>query len=314
MKSNRNDDHSFTHPHFGLVLRTPDYRFENLVGFSYQPHYLEFEGLRIHYVDEGSITQPHTFLCIHGEPSWSYLFRKMIPHFVREGRVVCPDLIGFGRTDKIFEDKHYTFTLHRNMLKYLIEKLDLKNITLVCQDWGGLLGLTLPMDYPDRFKRLIVMNTGFGTGDIPLGKGFLEWREFVRKNPNFSVGALMKRSTPHLTDEEVRAYDAPYPNDRYKTGARMFPSLVPDNPNAEGADVSRRAREWWNEKWNGETFMAVGMKDPVLGPPAMMYLRQQIRNCPEPMLIEEAGHFVQEWGSEIAFKDLKRFNKQMAKL
>jgi len=248
MSRSSSGEYSYTHPKYGTVLRTPDSRFQNLPGFPYQPRYFEYNGLRVHYLDEGDMFKQNVFLCLHGEPSWSYLYRKMIPIFSEEGRVICPDFIGFGRSDKIVDGKHYSFNFHREMLVYLINFLDLKNITLVCQDWGGLLGLTLPVEFEDRFTRLIVMNTGLGTGDIPLGKGFLAWREFVRTNPNFDIGKLMKRSTSILTDKEMDAYNAPFPDDRYKGGARTFPSLVPDNPNAEGTEISRKSREFWSKK------------------------------------------------------------------
>jgi haloalkane dehalogenase/tRNA(adenine34) deaminase len=193
------------------------------------------------------------------------------------------------------------------MLLRLIERLDLRNITLVCQDWGGLLGLTLPMEMPTRFERLLVMNTSLAGGDMPLGKGFLEWREWAGKNPNMNVASLMGRACEHLSAEEREAYGAPFPDARYKAGVRRFPPMVPDNPEAEGAEISRRARQWLRAEWNGKTFMAVGMKDPVLGSPAMSYLQKQIRNCPPPLELAEAGHFTQEWGEEIARKALEAF-------
>jgi haloalkane dehalogenase len=280
------------------ILRASNDRFANLPGFPFAPHYIDdlrgYEGIRIHYLDEGPRTAKHVFLCLHGQPTWSYLYRKMIPVFVATGaRAVAPDFIGFGRSDKPAEDATYTFNFHREMLLRFIEKLDLRNITLVCQDWGGLLGLTLPMEMPERFQRLLVMNTGLGTGDVPLGKGFLEWRAWAGQNPDMDVAKLMGRSCPTLSELERAAYGAPFPDARYKAGVRSFPPMVPDNPAAEGAELSRRAREWWRTQWNGKTFMAVGMKDPVLGPPAMAYLRTQIRNCPAPLELADAGHFVQ---------------------
>jgi haloalkane dehalogenase/tRNA(adenine34) deaminase len=163
------------------------------------------------------------------------------------------------------------------------------------------------MDMPGRFKRLLVMNTAFATGDMPLGKGFLEWRAWVAQNPDLDVAKLMARACPRLSDEESAAYGAPFPDVHYKSGVRRFPQIVPDRPDADGAAISRRARQWFQTEWNGQTFMAVGMQDPVLGPPAMAYLRQQIRNCPPPLEVSEAGHFVQEWGEEIAIAALRTF-------
>jgi pimeloyl-ACP methyl ester carboxylesterase len=291
------------------ILRTPDSRFDNLPGYPFAPNYVEnlpgYQGIRIHYADTGPADATSTFLCLHGEPTWSYLYRKMIPVFSAAGRrVIAPDFIGFGKSDKPEEDTVYTFDFHRTMLLEFIERLDLTDITLVCQDWGGLLGLTLPLEMPKRFTGLLAMNTAFATGDTPLSQGFLDWRAWSNKNPDMPVGKLMARTCPRLSAQEIAAYDAPFPDARYKAGVRRFPQLVPDHPDAEGAEISRRARDWWRDAWQGKSFTAIGMTDPVLGPPAMAYLRKHIRNCPEPLQIAEAGHFVQEWGADIARRAL----------
>jgi len=294
------------------VLRTPDERFADLPGFSYAPHYVAtlpgFEGLRVHYLDEGPANAATTVLCLHGQPTWCYLYRKMLPVFVAAGqRVVAPDILGFGRSDKPEDEGFYTFTRHRSMLLEFVRSLDLRDITLVVQDWGGLLGLTLPMALPGRVRRLIVMNTALGTGDVPLGKGFLDWRAFSNSRPDMDVGALMRRAVPGLSEQEALAYAAPFPDVRYKAGVRRFPNLVPDRPDADGAAVSREAREWWSTQWDGPSFMAVGVQDPVLGLPVMQSLRKVIRGCPAPMEIAAAGHFVQESGEEIARAALAAF-------
>jgi haloalkane dehalogenase len=294
-------------------LRTPDERFNGLPGFDYTPNYVDdlpgYGGLRMHYLDEGPQDAQHVFLCLHGEPTWSYLYRKMIPVFTAAGhRVVAPDLFGFGRSDKPLDDEAYRFEFHRGSLLLFIETLGLRGITLVCQDWGGILGLTLPVDMPERFSRLLVMNTMLGTGDVTLSDGFVAWRAWVNKNPDMAIGKLMKRSCPHLTEEECLAYEAPFPDARYKGGVRRFPNLVPDRPDAPGAGVSRRARDWLRREWNGETFMAVGAQDPVLGPAVMRALQQEIRGCPEPYEIADGGHFLQEWGDEVARKALEAWN------
>ena len=294
------------------ILRTPDDCFLNVPGFPFAPNYLEdlpgFEGIRVHYVDEGPADADAIWLCLHGQPTWSYLYRKMIPVFVKAGhRVVAPDFIGFGRSDKPAEDSVYTFDFHRAMLLSLIDRLDLRGIRLVCQDWGGLLGLTLPMNRSDRFSALLVMNTTLGTGDIPLGEGFLAWRAYVKNHPDFDIAALMLRSLPGLNAGETAAYAAPFPDASYKAGARRFPELVPDHPDAPGAALSRKAREWWKDEWEGKSLMAIGMKDPVLGPPAMRYLHGIIRNCPPPIEVPEAGHFVQESGQAIAQRAVAEF-------
>ncbi len=301
------------------ALRTPDDRFADLPGWPYAPKYVEdlpgYEGLRMHYVDEGP-KDGVTFLCIHGEPSWAYLFRKMAPVFTGAGhRFVAVDMFGFGRSDKPVGDETYTYHFHRGALLAFVEKLDLKNVCLVVQDWGGVLGLTLPMAAPARYTRLIVMNTGLPGGE-EAPEGFAMWRAFNRSQPDLDVGALMKRATPILTDAEVAAYNAPYPDQSYKGGVRRFPELVMlkekgaadlTPASKEGVETSLAARKFWSQDWTGESFMAIGMQDPVLGPPAMHALRKFIKNCPEPMEVTEAGHFVQEWGEPIAKAALEKF-------
>jgi pimeloyl-ACP methyl ester carboxylesterase len=287
----------------GRVLRTSESRFQALPGYPFAPHFVAdlpgYGGLRMHYLDEGP-SDGRIALCLHGQPTWSYLYRRMIPGLLAAGyRVIAPDLFGFGRSDKPADDAAYTFEFHRGALAALVSSLDLRRITLVCQDWGGLLGLTLPMDAPERFDALLVMNTTLGTGDVPLGKGFLDWRAWNNKNPDMAVGALMARACPHLTAAEAAAYDAPFPDASYKAGVRRFPNLVPDHPDAGGAALSRRARAWWQSEWRGKTAMVVGATDPVLGPPTMKLLRNAIRDCPEPVLLADAGHFVQEWGEDV---------------
>jgi haloalkane dehalogenase len=288
------------------ALRTPDERFANLPGYNFAPHYLDHaNGLRMHYLDEGA--GDDVFLCLHGQPSWCYLYRKMIPLLTPHGRVVAPDLFGFGRSDKPTDDEVYTFDFHRQSLIDFIEALDLTNITLVCQDWGGLLGLTIPHAMPERFSRLIVMNTGIGTGERSLGPGFEMWKAFNRSQPDMDVAALFQRGTSILTEAEAAAYGAPFPDIRYKGGVRRFPELVPPTPDAPGAAISRTARDWWRDEWAGQSFMAIGGSDPVITPDAMHGLRSIIRNCPEPLVIPEAGHFVQEWGDQVVPAALASF-------
>lgn len=295
------------------ILRTPEHRFVDLPGWPFGPHYISdlhgFDGMRLHYVDEGD-GKAGTFLCLHGQPTWSYLYRKMIPVFANEGgRVLAPDLFGFGRSDKPVDESVYSFSFHRETLVRFIERLDLRNITLVCQDWGGLLGLTLPMEMPHRFARILVMNTTLGTGDEPLGDGFLSWRAYSNRTPDMDVGALMKRSTPGLSDAEAAAYVAPFPDARYKAGVRRFPNLVPDRIDADGAELSRQARDWWTT-WEGPAFMAIGMRDPVFGFPVMEKLRSALRGCPPPLQISDGGHFLQESGDVVSRAALAAFRGQ----
>ncbi|WP_299951978.1 haloalkane dehalogenase [uncultured Ruegeria sp.] len=293
------------------VLRTPDERFQALPGYKFDPNYVEdlegYEGLRVHYVDHGPDNAPRTFLCLPGQPTWAYLFRRMIPVFTQSGaRVIVPDWLGFGRSDKPVSDVLYSFNFHRDMMIALIVKLDLKNITLVVQDWGGILGLTLPMDLQDRFSRLIVMNTALPTGES-LGEGFQSWKDYVASRPNLDCGALMQRACPHLSEAEALAFEAPFPDQRYKAGVRRFPQMVMIEPGMAGIETAKRAQKFWQTEWAGESFMAIGAKDPVLGVPVMSKLRKVIRGCPEPLVLEEAGHFVQEWGDQVASAALKHF-------
>ena len=234
------------------TLRTADERFVGLPGYTFEPHYADLGRLRMHYLDEGAKTAPAA-LCLHGQPTWAYLYRKMIPTLLAAGyRVVAPDFLGFGRSDKPVDEHVYTFDFHRSSMISLVEALDLRRIMLVCQDWGGLIGLTIPMDVPGRFERLRVMNTRLGTGDVPLGEGFLSWRAFSNRNPDMDIAALMKRAVPDLGDAEAAAYAAPFPDARSKAGVRRFPNLVPDRPDADGAALSRRARDFWSQTWAGE--------------------------------------------------------------
>jgi tRNA(adenine34) deaminase len=294
------------------ALRTPDERFAQLPGYPWPPHYVSdlpsLAGLRMHYLDEGPRDAPQTWLCLHGNPAWSYLYRKMIPVFLKAGgRVVAPDLVGFGRSDKPKRDAAHSFTWHRQVLLELVERLDLRGIVLVVQDWGGLLGLTLPMEAPERYAGLLVMNTALGTGDEPLSDGFLAWREMCAKNPGFDVPRLFARGNPHLAPGELAAYGAPFPDAGHRAALRAFPPMMPDHPEADGAAISRQARDFLGAHWTGRTMMAVGALDPVLGEPVMRTLRERIRGCPEPRILPQAGHFVQEHGEALAHEAVGYF-------
>jgi len=293
-------------------IRTPEERFKNIPNFPYEPHYIEnlksYEDLRMCYYDEEPKDSNEVFFCLHGEPTWSYLYRRMIPIFLERGyRIIALDFFGFGRSDKPVKDEIYTFDFHRNSLMEFIKLLELDNITLLCQDWGGILGLTLPMEYPNRFKRLILMNTILATGDFEISQGFKAFRQFMSGTQDLDAGRLIHSVTQHLTPEEVAAYDAPFLDVKYKAGIRRFPQLVPTSYDAYGAEISRNARDWFQKEWTGESFMAVGMADPVMGLPMMEILRGMIPICPEPLKIEEASHFVQEWGEIVAKKALEAF-------
>lgn len=295
------------------AVRTPEERFSRLPGYPWPPHYLSdlpsLAGLRLHYLDEGPEDASLIWLCLHGNPSWSYVYRKMIPIFLAAGhRVVAPDLIGFGRSDKPKKEAAHSFGWHRQMLLEFVERLDLKNVVLVVQDWGGLLGLTLPMAAPHRYVGLLVMNTLLATGDASLTPGFLAWREMCAKKPDFDVGRLLARGNPQISEEECAAYNAPFPDRGHRAALRAFPPMVPENAQADGAAISRQARDFWQNDWQGRSLMAVGLQDPVLGWPVMKQLQQTIRGCPDPVRVEQGGHFVQEQGEAIAQAALLHFS------
>jgi tRNA(adenine34) deaminase len=304
-KARRQEARTRADPLCDDALRTPDQAFADLPEYPWQPRHISdlpsLARLRMHYLDEGPLDAALTWLCLHGNPAWSYLYRKMIPVFLAAGdRVLAPDMIGFGRSDKPKKDAAHNFGWHRQVLLELVERLDLRNVVLVVQDWGGLLGLTLPLAAPQRYLGLLAMNTALGTGDTPLSPGFLAWREMCAKNPGFDVGRLFARGNPQMTPKECAAYNAPFPDAGHRAALRAFPAMVPDRPDADGAAISRKAREFWSTQWSGATMMAVGAQDPVLGLPVMEGLRKIIRGCPAPVVIGEAGHFVQEHGEPIA--------------
>lgn len=307
------------HPLRDDALRTPDSVFDDLPDYPWQPRYVStlpsLAALRMHYLDEAIPTGSKapanqlTFLCLHGNPGWSYLYRKLIPAFLAAGyRVVAPDMIGFGKSDKPKKDSFHCFSTHRQHLLELIVHLNLQNIVLVVQDWGGLLGLTLPMVEPDRYKGLLVMNTTLATGDTALSPGFMAWRAMCAKNPDFDVAQLFARGNPQMRGDECAAYNAPFPDRGYRAALRAFPGIVPELPASDGAEVAREARAFWRERWAGQTMMVVGVQDPVLGPVVMRELQGIIRGCGEPLLLAQAGHFVQEHGQVFADQAARFFS------
>jgi tRNA(adenine34) deaminase len=305
------------------ALRPPDEWFEGIPDYPWTAHYVSdlpsLKGLRLHYLDEGhrellnegqdSLNrQQITYVCLHGNPAWSYLYRKMIPTFTAHGhRVVAPDLIGFGKSDKFKKASQHSFEFHRQVLLDFIERLDLKHIVLVVQDWGGILGLTLPMDMAHRFAGLLVMNTALATGTQPLSNGFLSWREWCQANPDFDVAKLFARGNKHMSDAETQAYNSPFKDRGHRTALHAFPPMVPEFENSPGAETSRQALLFWRDQWQGQTMMAIGVQDPVLGEPVMRELQQNIKGCPDPILLPQAGHFVQEHGQFIAESAVQYF-------
>lgn len=282
------------------ALRTPGSAFENLPDYDFEPHYVSdlpaLNGWRMHYLDEGPRNAPTTWLLLHGNPTWSYVWRHWVSGLTARGhRVVAPDLLGFGKSDKPKKDSAHHFDLHRDVLLQLVAHLDLRNIHLAVQDWGGLLGLTLPMAAPERYAALLAMNTTLATGDKPLGKGFEAWRQFCADKPGFSVAGLMQRSCAHLSHAEAAAYSAPFPDAGHRAALRRFPAMVMDHVDAAGAHTSREAAAFWQQQWAGRSAMAIGGADPVLGESTMRTLHQGIAHCAPPVVIEQGGHFLQEW-------------------
>lgn len=312
-RSQQRADALARHPLRDDALRTPDAAFAGLPGYPWAPRYVSdlpsLAGLRMHYLDEGPQDAPRTWLCLHGNPAWSYLYRHMLPVWLAAGdRVVAPDLIGFGKSDKPKKEAAHPFEWHRQVLLELVERLDLQRTVLVVQDWGGILGLTLPMDCPERFSGLLVMNTLLATGDTPLPSGFVDWRAMCRDKPLFGVGRLLARGNPQLSDAECAAYDAPFPDKGYRAALRAFPERVPAGPDDPGAALSRQARSFWQQQWQGQSLMVVGAQDPVLGLATMQALQKDIRNCPDPVVLPQAGHFVQEHGQAIAVQAVEYFS------
>jgi len=294
-------------------LRTPDDRFESLVGFDFEPRYLhvdDFEGgeLRLHYLDEGPADAPPVLL-MHGEPTWCYLYRKMIPIITEAGyRAIAPDLIGFGRSDKPADRQNYSYARHLAWVQSFIDQLDLQSVNLVCQDWGGLLGLRLVAANPDRFASVVAANTFLPTGDMNLGEAFENWRRFSQETPEFHIAGVIKGGTVNPLPESVmQAYNAPFPDERYKEGARQFPTLVPAHPDDPASEPNRRA---WDvlARWEKPFLTAFSDSDPMTSG-AERFLQKNIpgaRDLEHPT-ITEAGHFLQEDQGEALADVVVRF-------
>ena len=295
------------------VLRTPDERFDGLPGFPFAPHYVEVPAggadpggagpIRVHHLDEGP-QDGETVLCLHGEPSWSFLYRKMVPVLTAGGlRVVAPDLVGFGRSDKPADRHDYTYARHVEWMRAaLFDGLDLRDVTLVCQDWGGLIGLRLVGEHPERFRRVVVANTGLPTGEERATEAFLDWQRFSQEAPSLPIGRIVGNGTvTELTPEVVAAYDAPFPDESYKEGARQFPALVPTRPDDPASEANRQAWEVLRA-FDRPFLCAFSDGDPITRGADRQFIRSVPGAAGQPhVTIAGAGHFLQEdKGEELA--------------
>ena len=291
------------------VFRTPDDRFAGLAGYPYEPHYLDLgrdlEGLRMHYVDEGGGAP---ILLLHGEPTWAYLYRKMIPSLSGVGRVFVPDLIGFGRSDKPTDRDWYTYERHCDALAQFIEALDLRDITIVVQDWGGPIGLRIATEHEERFARLVILNTGiFRPGPGWPSPGFIAWRNFAEKNPDLPVGFILQGATStDLSEDVIRGYEAPFPTAESKAGAAQFPLLVPlDSDDAGAAEMGRVADAL--TRWSKPALVAFSDSDPVFPQRAGEKLAERIPGATGFVPIAGASHFLQEDKGEEIARHIVRF-------
>ncbi len=277
------------------VLRTPDHCFDQLVDYPFKPNYIDLNGIRMHYVDEGNADNG-TVLLLHGEPTWSYLYRKMIPVYVDAGfRVIAPDLIGFGKSDKPDDPNYYTYALHEKWLSDLILNLDLKGINMFCQDWGGLLGLRVITKLGDRFDRVVASNTFLPTGALPTNEAFLKWRKFSLETEVFDIGRLISRATvTEISEQTLAAYDAPFPEEKYKAAARIFPSLVPIDTEDPAHLPNMKAWEVLMQ-WKKPFLTLFGDADPITkgGDRFMQGMIPGTKGHPHE-IIEGGGHFIQE--------------------
>jgi haloalkane dehalogenase len=287
------------------VFRTPDERFADLPGYSYEPHYAEVDGLRLHHIDEGSGA---AVLCFHGEPSWSYLYRRMLDPLVAAGhRVVCPDLAGFGKSDKPTDTGWYTYERHVASVTAHLDHVDLEDVTVVVQDWGGPIGLRWAVEHADQVGRLVIMNTGLFTGRV--SRGFMAWRDFAERTPDLPVGRIIQgATTTDLPAEIVAAYDAPFPNAESKAGAQMFPLLVPLGEDDPGVAEMLAVMDALS-RWDKPALVAFSDSDPVFPyPKAGERFTSLIPTSGEQVRIEGAAHFLQEdRGPEIVDSMLAAF-------
>lgn len=287
------------------ILRTPEHYFANLPEYPFEPHYRNVhpEGLRMHFVDEGP-AHADPILMLHGEPSWSYLYRRMIQTCSQAGhRVIAPDLIGFGKSDKPGDLSDYSYERHVEWVTHLIEQLDLQNITLVCQDWGSLIGLRVAAEQEHRFARIVLANGGLPTGDHPMNRVFYLWQAFAKWTPYLPVGWIVAAGCNRkLSPQERKAYDAPFPSEMYKAGARAFPNLVPTNANDPAASANRSAWEVLKQ-WDKPFLTVFSNKDPITKGGERLFQKHVPGAQNQDHRIISGGHFLQE-DSSIEFSQV----------
>ncbi len=284
------------------LLSTPEERFENLPGFTFNPHFIKVDGINIHYLDEGN-KQAEVILLMHGEPSWCFLYRHMIPILVKAGfRIIAPDLVGFGRSDKPTEQNDHTYLKHVDWMTKWLKLLDLRNITLFCQDWGSLIGLRLAIENQDRFNRIVLSNGGLPTGEQRMSEAFTNWREFSRNSPSFDIKFILQgATTTKLSKEVLNGYDAPFPDDTFKAGARILPSLVPISTDDPEHENNKKAIEQF-KRWEKPFLTAFSDKDPITRG-GDRFWQTLVPGAAEQnhVIIKNASHFVQEdKGPELA--------------
>jgi len=284
------------------LLQTPEERFKDLPDFPFKPHFVEVDGINIHYIDEGT-NQEEVILLMHGEPSWSFLYRRMIPILVTGGcRVLAPDLVGFGRSDKPTEQDDHTYKKHVEWMTKWLKLLDITNITLFCQDWGSLIGLRVAIENQERFKRIVLSNGGLPTGEQRMTEAFSNWREFSRTTTKFYVGRIIQgATTTKLSRDILKAYEAPFPDDSFKAGARIMPSLVPISKDDPEHERNKKALEQFG-KWEKPFLTAFSDGDPITrGGDRFWQEHTPGAQGQEHTTIKDAGHFVQEdKGPELA--------------
>ena len=300
-----------------LFKRTPDKAFQNIENFNYKTHFIsnlvkldvEYKDFRIAYIDENTEAKNGTLLFIHGHPTWSFLWRHLIPIALQQDyRVISIDLPGFGKSDKPLEKDFFTFKNYRDIILSFIDKLDLKNITLVLHEWGGTLGLTLPMEYPEKFLGVICFNAYLNNNAIKLDPNYLNWIKTNIKNDDLNVRALMARTNRILNLSECNAYEAPFPDKSYKFALKMLPSIFPVSKESDGYEITLKAEEWWKKNSIIKCILIGSAKDSIVPLEKMKTLSQLIATDEVTHVINNAGHFVPEWGMEFGselFKQLR---------